>query len=84
MEYNSATVAESLTLSLLAIAFFLRKEEPATVQPVSDQIVFEAMTVGLEVSTSKTKLFTTSQDPPLGIHTNGDTLERLSPFKYLG
>lgn len=33
-------------------------EEPSTVQPVLDQIVCEAMTVGLTVTTAKTEFFT--------------------------
>lgn len=60
--------------------FVLLGEELATVQSALDRIVFEAMTVGLGINTSKTTFFASSQDPSPSIHLSGDTLERVLYF----
>ena len=54
-------------------------------QPVLSRIDHFAKALGLEINTSKTKIFSTSNTTPLqDVHVNGEIVQCVTSFKYLG
>lgn len=57
-------------------------EHPETAEPVLDRTACEAMS--WRYTSKKRSFFTTSYNPSNCTHTNGESLEHMHEFKYLG
>ena len=59
-------------------------DTPSNLQPMLDKISLFSMKVNLKINVSKTKLFTTHPDPNQLLALNGERIEQVSEFRYLG
>ncbi|MES9976207.1 MAG: reverse transcriptase domain-containing protein [Candidatus Thiodiazotropha sp.] len=59
-------------------------DNPSNLQPVLDRINHYAAAIGLQINATKTKFFTTSADPSPQLTIQGEEIELVSTFRYLG
>ena len=84
--YEGVPISPNLSISDLDYAddIVVLGEDPSTLQPILDSVSQYASLLGLRINVRKTKFFTTAPGPHLPLMVDGESIESVNTFRYLG